>query len=209
MRNFRVGTVGGIPIRINVTLVLFLPVLAWLIAGGGQITVYVGLIGAVSSQQLSAPTLQAGNTEWVIGFAGAVGLFGSVLLHELGHAWMARRYGVGIVSITLWISGGMARMAEIPDEWHKELWLALAGPAVSIALGVGGVAALWAVPTSLPVLAFVVGFQGVVNLTLVVFNLLPAFPMDGGGCCGRFWPAPGRTPRRPGPPRRSARGWPC
>lgn len=180
MRNFHVGTVGRIPIRINVTLVLFLPVLAWLIAGGGQITVYVGLIGAVSPQRLSAAALQAGNTEWVIGFAGAVGLFGSVLLHELGHAWMARRYGVGIVSITLWIFGGMARMAEIPEEWHKELWIALAGPAVSLALGVGGVAALWVVPASLPVLAFVVGFLGVVNLTLVVFNLLPAFPMDGG-----------------------------
>lgn len=180
MRDFHLGTISGIPIRANLSLVLFLPVLAWIIARGGQIEAYAGLIEAVSTQTIDLAVLTAGNTAWLIGFAGAIGLFVSVLLHELGHSWMARRYDIEIVSITLWIFGGMARMRDIPEEWDRELWIALAGPAVSLVLGIAGVAALAVVPSSTPVLTFVIGFLGVVNLVLVGFNLLPAFPMDGG-----------------------------
>jgi Zn-dependent protease/CBS domain-containing protein len=180
MWNFRIGTITDIPIKVNISLLLFLPVLAWLIASGEQIGVYVGVIEAISPQTFDGAALSGGDTALVVGGAGAVGLFASVLLHELGHAWMARRYDIPVVSITLWIFGGLARMREIPEEWNQELWIALAGPAVSLALGVGGIAALQVLPGSLPVLAFVVGFLGIVNVTLVVFNLLPAFPMDGG-----------------------------
>jgi Zn-dependent protease/predicted transcriptional regulator len=180
MWNFRVGTITGIPIRVNVTLLLFLPVLAWLISGGEQLAAYAGVIEALSVQSVDVEVLQSGNTGWLVGALGAVGLFASVLVHELGHSWTAMRYDIDIASITLWIFGGMAHMTDLPDEWDREFWIALAGPVTSVLLGVAFLGLLQVVPAGAPVLVFVVGFLGVVNLTLAVFNMLPAFPMDGG-----------------------------
>jgi Zn-dependent protease/predicted transcriptional regulator len=180
MWSFRVGTVTGIPIRVNVTLLLFLPVLAWLISGGEQLTAYAGVIEALSAQSVEVEVLQAGNTGWLVGALGALGLFASVLVHELGHSWTAMRYDIDIASITLWIFGGMAHMTDLPEEWDKEFWIALAGPVTSVLLGVGFLGLLQVVPTGVPVLVFLVGFLGIVNITLAVFNMLPAFPMDGG-----------------------------
>lgn len=180
MRNFHIGTITGIPIRVNITLVLFLPVLAWLISGGEQLTAYAGLIDQLSSHQLGVDELQSGNTGWLIGATGAIGLFVSVLVHELGHSWTAMRYDIDIASITLWIFGGMAHMVDLPEEWETEFWIALAGPVTSVILGGVFLGLLQVVPGGSPVVVFVVGFLGIVNVTLAVFNMLPAFPMDGG-----------------------------
>ena len=180
MRSFQIGTVLGIPIKVNITLLLFLPVLAWLISGGQQLAAYAGLIEAVSSQTIDVDALQVGNTGWLVGIAGAVGLFASVLVHELGHSWVALRYDIDIASITLWIFGGMAHMTDLPEEWDKEFWIALAGPVTSVALGATFLGLLQVLPGGSPVLLFVVGFLGVINIVLAIFNLLPAFPMDGG-----------------------------
>ncbi|MFT5683701.1 MAG: Zn-dependent protease [Myxococcota bacterium] len=105
----------------------------------------------------------------VFGFA----LFGSVLLHELGHALTARHFGILTRSITLYPFGGVAALAREPMRSAEELWIALAGPAVNGAL------ALIALPLAL------IGVPGAglfaaMNLVLGVFNLIPAFPMDGG-----------------------------
>jgi len=102
-----------------------------------------------------------------------------VLLHELGHSWTARRYGVTITSITLWIFGGMAHMEDLPEDWDVELYVALAGPAMSVLVGVACYALLFVLPAQ-PILVFVVGSLAVINVVLAVFNLVPAFPMDGG-----------------------------
>jgi len=180
MRDFTIGSIWGIPIRINVSLVVFLPILAWIIGSGTQIDVYAGIVNTFAPTQFDPATLTAGSTPWVIGAGAAVGLFASVAVHELGHAWAARRYGIGTQSITLWLLGGIAALEEMPREWNREFWIAIAGPITSVLTGVACYVLLLAVPASAPVVGFVFGWLVVTNVLLAVFNLLPAFPMDGG-----------------------------
>jgi Zn-dependent protease len=133
-------------------------------------------------------------TAFALAVASAAGFFGSILLHELGHALAATRNGIGISSIQLWIFGGMARMDREADSPGVEARVALAGPAVTFAifaaLTIGGIAAggwhdfresalVETSSGSSGVLAMV-AWLGSINLLLLVFNLLPAFPMDGG-----------------------------
>ncbi len=109
-----------------------------------------------------------------------VALLGSIVLHELGHALMARRYGIQTADITLYIFGGVARLERMPRSAGPELLIALAGPAVNFAIvmalaAVFGMAGFLGmpVPEILPVVLSI-------NLVLGLFNLLPIFPMDGG-----------------------------
>jgi Zn-dependent protease len=124
----------------------------------------------------------------------AAGFFGSIVLHELGHAFAALRNGIGISSIQLWIFGGMARMDRESDSPRTELEVAVAGPLVTLAIIVvlTAVGLLAAGPDEFRRAALVesnAGASGLVamiawlasiNLLVLVFNLLPAFPMDGG-----------------------------
>ena len=119
---------------------------------------------------------------WLLGFASAVLIFVSVLLHELGHSFVALAYGVRVVSIRLFIFGGVAQIESEPSAARHEFLIALAGPATSMALAVGFAAASGAVyafggPASLYVLA---GSVSVANLMLALFNLVPGLPLDGG-----------------------------
>jgi Zn-dependent protease len=158
--SIRVGTVLGIPIRIHFTFVLLL---FW--------------FGAVSADQGQ-------------GFLGGVVflllLFGCVVLHELGHAAMARRFGVRTREIVLYPIGGVARLEEMPSG-KAELLIALAGPAVNFLLAAPLAVLLWMqadgsagrlleIAREAPLLLQLLS----VNLVLGLFNLLPAFPMDGG-----------------------------
>jgi Zn-dependent protease len=120
---------------------------------------------------------------------GFLVLFGIVLLHELGHSLMARQFHIRTLDITLWPLGGMARMDNIPEKPKVEFWVAIAGPLVNFALAfVGGAAvlALTFVEVLQPLaegrwsaLEIAWGFL-LANLAMGVFNLVPAFPMDGG-----------------------------
>lgn len=113
-------------------------------------------------------------------------LFGCVFLHELGHALTARRFGFITREITLLPIGGIARLERLPDDPRQSLWITLAGPAVNIAIAVGLFIVLqltgtWQplVPASLMEAPFLERLL-LVNVSLVIFNMLPAFPMDGG-----------------------------
>ncbi|QIO21585.1 site-2 protease family protein [Haloarcula sp. JP-L23] len=180
MRNYHITTVWGIPIRVNISLLVFLPVLAWLIGSGAQIEFYAGIVGGLAGTELDLVRLQAGTTPWLVGTLAAVGLFVSVTLHELGHAWAAMRYDLEVESITLWILGGLASFKQMPREWNREFWIAVAGPITSVAVGAVCYAGVLALPASATVTLFVVGWLAVTNVMLAVFNMVPAFPMDGG-----------------------------
>ncbi|SDM61931.1 Zn-dependent protease (includes SpoIVFB) [Halogranum gelatinilyticum] len=180
MRSFTVVRLWGIPIRVNLSLVVFLPVLAWLVGSGGQIALYASVIDRFAPQPVDVAALTVGWTPWLVGSLAALGLFAGVTVHELGHALVARRYGLHTESITLWIFGGLARFDRIPREWDREFWIALAGPATSVLVGVACAGLVQVVPGRFPVAVFVAGWLAVVNVTLALFNLLPAFPMDGG-----------------------------
>jgi Zn-dependent protease/CBS domain-containing protein len=177
--NYTLFRVWGIPIRINISLIVFLPILAWLIGSEAQLTAYASLIETMTTASVDSTVLTA-SERWVVGAIAAVGLFGSVLLHELGHSWMAMRYDIGVESITLWLLGGLAGLTEMPKEWNREFWIAIAGPITSVLVGVSAIAALTVVPDSATLLVFALGFLAVMNIILAVFNMLPAFPMDGG-----------------------------
>ena len=134
------------------------------------------------------------STPFILAVASAAGFFGSILLHELGHAFEATRNGIGISSIQLWIFGGMARMDREADSPGVEARVALAGPAVTLAIFVvlltAGIASGgWHEFSRAALIESSSGASGVlamfawlasINLLLLAFNLLPAFPMDGG-----------------------------
>jgi len=132
---------------------------------------------------------------FLLAVASAVGFFGAIVLHELGHAFVAMRNGIGITSIQLWIFGGMARMDRESDSPATEAKVALAGPAVTLAIvviltAIGVGAAGWTAFSEAAltegsrsdvsgVLAMV-AWLAMINFLILVFNLIPAFPMDGG-----------------------------
>jgi len=106
-------------------------------------------------------------------------LFGVVLLHELGHSLAAQAFGIQVLDITFWPLGGMARMAELPEKPRVEGLVAIAGPAVNAVLFTGGLGLhiLLGAPIRLDTLP---GYFVFINLAMGLFNLIPAFPMDGG-----------------------------
>jgi Zn-dependent protease/CBS domain-containing protein len=178
MRGIRIGSAFGIPIKLDLTFLLVLPLFAWLI--GRDVGNLVGALNGVFGSAVDAGPLTAGSMPWVLGTAAALGLFLCVLLHEFGHSLVAMRYGYEIDSITLWLFGGVANFTEMPEDWRQELLIALAGPAVSVALGVLSYFVFQVLPTSQAPVKFVFGYLALTNVVLAVFNMLPGFPMDGG-----------------------------
>ena len=114
-----------------------------------------------------------------LAIVAAILFFGSILLHEYGHAIQAKREGMEIEGITLWLFGGVAKFKGMFPSAGAEFRIAIAGPLVSLALGVLFVLAAWLL--GLPELVDAVcAWLGYINLTLLVFNLIPALPLDGG-----------------------------
>ena len=160
--SFPIGTVKGTVIRIHLTFVLFL--------------LWIGV----------SHYAQGGQRAAVEGVLFISLLFLCVLLHEFGHVFAARRYGMQTPDITLLPIGGVARLERIPEKPSEELVVALAGPAVNVVIA----ALLFLLLGGLPSMddgtqvhnpgVDLLGRLAWVNISLVVFNLIPAFPMDGG-----------------------------
>ena len=159
----------GIPVHLDLTFLLVLPLLALLI--GGNLPLYLELFGLPQD-----PGLLQGPWPFLLGLVAALGLFLSVLLHELGHALAAQRLGIRTQRITLWLLGGVAQLERIPREPKKELFIALAGPLVSFALAL----LFRLLRQEAGALGFLTHYLALVNLMLGLFNLLPALPLDGG-----------------------------
>jgi Zn-dependent protease/CBS domain-containing protein len=178
MRGIRIGTVFGIPIKLDFTFLLVLPFFAYLI--GTDVENLTGVINDIFGSSIAAGPLTSSPMSWIVGITAALGLFLGVLLHEFGHSLVARRFGFEIESITLWLFGGVARFTEIPEDWKQEFYIAVAGPVVSVLIGVVSYVAFVAVPGSQAAAKFVLGYLAMTNVALAVFNMLPGFPMDGG-----------------------------
>lgn len=168
--SIRLGTIHGIPVGVNWTVLL----IAWLIA--------FSLAGQVLPAQV--PGL-ADAAYWTAGAAAAALFFGSLLAHELSHAIVARREGLTVSGITLWLLGGVATMNGEARTPGAEARIAGVGPLTSFLLAVAfGAAAIGLsfVPASDPVALAVAatGWLSFVNLVLAAFNLLPGAPLDGG-----------------------------
>jgi Zn-dependent protease/predicted transcriptional regulator len=121
-------------------------------------------------------------TYWLMGLAGTLGLFVSIVIHEFAHSLVARHYGLPMKGITLFIFGGVAEMGDEPTSPKVEFLMAIAGPIISIVLGLiffGLAFGSRQAHVSRPVYG-VLQYLGAINGMLAAFNLLPAFPLDGG-----------------------------
>ena len=168
--SIKIGEVSKIPVRLHITLLLVIGFIAWSI--GSQVFQIAELVG------VDPATISKGIQSYLIGIIIAVGLFFSVFLHEMAHSLVARSIGIKIEEITLWIFGGVSNMEEIPHEPNLEIKISIVGPLTSLGIGV-----LFYVLGLFPfngALVFIFRYLGIINFILAGFNLLPAFPMDGG-----------------------------
>ena len=177
-KSYRIGTLHGIPIKLDITFLIILPIFAWIIAF--QIEELIGILNMAMGTSIPIEPMTEGYMPWILGLTAAIGLFACVLLHELGHSVVAIRYGFPIDSITLWLLGGVAQLTEQPTNWRQELAIAIAGPAVSIGIGVGLWLSVFIIPASWEATIFIVAYLALMNIVLAAFNMLPGFPMDGG-----------------------------
>jgi Zn-dependent protease/CBS domain-containing protein len=164
--SLRVGRLAGFEIRLDYSWFLVVFLMAWQLATG----VFPRHFG-----------LSPG-TSWVLGILGSLLLFASVLLHELSHAVVARRHGVEVAGITLFLFGGVAQIKGEPETPRDEFFIAAIGPVVSLFLGLACLGAAFALPVHGQVrpLAALLSYLGFINVTLALFNMIPGFPLDGG-----------------------------
>ncbi len=162
--NISLGKILGIPICLDYSWFLIFALLTWMLAGNYY-----------PAEFKNWPPL----LYWFMGALTAIMLFVSVLLHELGHSVVALRYKVPVLSITLFVFGGVARIGTEPPSAMAEFRIAIAGPFVSLALAAFFYVVQPVVAGIQPLLGLA-KYLAFINLTLVVFNLIPGYPLDGG-----------------------------
>src|ERR1700736_2103922 len=163
--SFRIGKIAGIDINIHVSWIIILVLLTWSLATGWFPQLYPGWSTA---------------TYWVVSLIASLLLFVSVLLHELAHSLVARRRGLHVKNITLFVFGGVSNIEQEPKSAGIEFQMAFVGPLTSIVIGV--VCFLLQLPLrgSNSPLEGILFYLAVTNVLLGLFNLVPGFPLDGG-----------------------------
>ena len=173
-----IGSVMGIPIKLHITFLLVLPMFAY--------------VFAINPQPFGFAGVEPPLTRYALSTLAAILLFVSILLHELAHSYLARSYGVKIESITLFLFGGVSAMEEMPRKPGQEAKMAFAGPLTSLIIGSVCVLIYRYLISVNPVIFqnpayLILWILGTMNLVLGIFNLLPAFPMDGGRVLRSFY----------------------
>jgi Zn-dependent protease/CBS domain-containing protein len=174
--SIQVGTIIGIPIRLHFTFLFILLGIIWGFAIGPTWEYRIPLgLGDIEMDPFLRYSLSS---------IAAILFFFTLLLHEMSHSYIAMKFGTKIHSITLFFFGGLAMMDDIPRNPEKEWRIAIAGPAMSFAIGGVFILTYFGIKTlnlviyePVEILVFILGFF---NVILAFFNLLPAFPMDGG-----------------------------
>ncbi len=165
-RSVQIGRIAGIPVGVSPWWLGIVALITWSLGSG----YYPGQVHGISTIG-----------SYGLGLASALLLFASILAHEFGHALVARRRGVEIEEIDLWLLGGVARMRGRPERPQDELSFAAAGPAVTLGVTAAFAALAALLPASTPsAITALVDYQAEVNALILVFNLVPAFPLDGG-----------------------------
>jgi len=160
-------TLFGFKVKLDFSWLILAFLIAWSLAAGYFPTSYEGFDTS---------------TYWIMGIVGAIGIFISIVFHEMSHSLVARIFGLPITGITLFIFGGVAEMDDEPENPKTEFFMAIAGPIASIVLGavfllIHQGLELWQIPK--PVVG-VIAYLAFINFILAGFNLVPAFPLDGG-----------------------------
>ncbi|AEA46615.1 CBS domain-containing protein [Archaeoglobus veneficus] len=159
--SFSIGKIAGIEVRVHVTLFIILPIFSYLLYYNPY---------PYGFQDVSPESLRI-----ALSIAASISLFVAVLIHELSHSILSMKSGIKVKGIILFIFGGVSMLEEMPKEPNKEISIAAVGPLSSLALAAlsYGVAYIGVIPTFFTVF-------GNFNLILAIFNLIPAFPLDGG-----------------------------
>ncbi|HOT93567.1 MAG TPA: CBS domain-containing protein [Methanoregulaceae archaeon] len=182
--SLRIGRLFGIPIELHFTFLLVIPLFAWII--GTQIGLTLNLLGTIFGIAIDPGLILSGPMPFLLGGLVSLGLFAGVLLHEIAHSLVALRWGMRINAITLYLFGGVSQMEEVTPDPRIELPMALVGPLTSLAIGIlcsGLVYVVDGAVTDRPLagaIIFTLAYLGLLNVILFAFNLIPAFPMDGG-----------------------------
>lgn len=188
--SIKIGSLAGVPVRLHITFLLIIPVFSYVI--GSDITYTVGLLEAVyGTENLDISLLAAGMTPYLLGGAVTLCLFAAVFLHEMAHCLTAMRYGHKVNEVTLMLLGGISEIDDRGRSTPKsEFWTAISGPLASLFIGILSSAVAYALvgftalsaESPLPdlILFYIFGYLGILNIFLFLFNMIPAFPMDGG-----------------------------
>jgi Zn-dependent protease/CBS domain-containing protein len=167
--SFQIGKIMGIPIKLHITFLLIIPVMGYVFANNNSFSGFAGV----------EPVF----LRYALGLSVAILLFACVLLHELGHSIVAKKHGTNIQGITLFLFGGVSSLEEIPRDPKIEFKMALAGPSVSLLIGSILIIFYEILKNNIPLenpflrLLWLIAY---INIILFIFNLIPAFPMDGG-----------------------------
>jgi Zn-dependent protease/predicted transcriptional regulator len=166
-RSFKLFNLFGFEVKIDLSWIIIAVLVTWSLAAGFFPYLYKNL---------------SPETYWVMGVVGALGLFLSVIFHEFCHSIVARHLGLPMKGITLFIFGGVAEMGDEPPNAKTEFLMAIAGPLSSLFIAgifyliyVGGTSAQWPLPAN-----GVLRYLAYINVLLAAFNIIPAFPLDGG-----------------------------
>ncbi|MHB1571550.1 MAG: site-2 protease family protein [Solirubrobacteraceae bacterium] len=165
-RSIRIARIAGIPVGVSPLWLVIVLLISWSLGAGYYPDVVSGITPAAA---------------YGLGLISTLLLFASILAHEFGHALVARSRGIQVQEIDLWLLGGLARMTGQPKSADDELAFALAGPMVTAVIAAAfGLIAVFLPDSSPPAVTALVEYQAEVNGLILFFNLIPAFPLDGG-----------------------------
>jgi Zn-dependent protease/CBS domain-containing protein len=176
----RLGRLFGIEIGANWSLIFVFALITWTLAT------------SVLSVEVPGQTVAA---YWLTAAAGAVVFYACLLAHEMSHALVARRSGVKVAGITLWLFGGVSRLDGEPKSAGSEALIAIVGPLTSFAIALVAFGLAYAIPST-GLIPDLVSWLAIVNVALGLFNLVPAFPLDGGRLLSSFFWWRSRSRRR-------------